>query len=154
MVGYLDYLADLERFAFHGSNQAGLEELSTQRKSTDSRSFGRQQAVFATPDPHWAAFFALVDRENMTQIRNGSIAFSRRARTRWYLRDVVGAEAGRPIVRAGSLYVLSRDTFRPEPKIAGILDTAQWVSPVSVKPLFALRLDPADYPLARHIRAV
>lgn len=154
VVGYFDYLADLERFVFHGSNHSGISELSIERKSTDSRAFGRQEAVFATPDPHWAAFFALVDRENMTTISNGSVALSRRARTRWYKRDVVVVDRDRPFLRSGTLYVLPKDTFSAEPKLAGVLDTAQWVSPVSVRPLFALPLHPGEYPLARHIRAI
>jgi hypothetical protein len=154
VVGYLDHLASLERFVFHGSNRDDIAELRIERESTDRRSFGRQQAVYATPDPHWAAFFALVDRENTRSIRNASLAFSSTARTRWHQRDVVVRDPGKPFVREGSLYVLPRETFRAEPKVAGILDTAQWVSPVPVRPLFVLRLGPDDYPLARHIRAV
>jgi hypothetical protein len=154
VVGYLDYLAALERFAFHGSNRDDITELSIERESTDRRSFGRQQAVYATPDPHWAAFFALVDRENTRSIRNASLAFSPTARTRWYQREVVVRDPDRPFVREGSLYVLPRETFREEPKVVGILDTAQWVSPLPVRPLFVLRLSPADYPLARYIRTI
>ena len=154
VVGYLDYLADLERFAFHGSNRSDITELSIERESTDRRSFGRQQAVYATPDPHWAAFFAMVDRGNTQSIRNASVSFSSASRTRWYQREVVVRDPDKPFVREGFLYVLPRETFRPEPKVVGILDTAQWVSSVPVRPLFVLRLDPVSYPLARHIRAV
>lgn len=154
MVRYLDYLAGLERFVFHGSNRDDIAELRIERESTDRRSFGRQQAVYATSDPHWAAYFALVDRENTRSLRNASLAFSSTARTRWYQRDVVLRDPEKPFAREGTLYVLPRETFLPEPKAAGILDTAQWVSPVPVKPLFVLRLDPLSYSLARHIRAV
>ncbi|HEX6945789.1 MAG TPA: hypothetical protein VF246_00330 [Acidimicrobiia bacterium] len=154
LVGYLDHLADLERFVFHGSNRRDITELGIERRSTDSRAFGRQQAVFATSDPHWAAYFALVDRSNVDRLRNGSISFSGRARTRWYQRDVVVLDPNGPLLTEGRIYVLPRDTFHPEPKILGIVDTAQWVSPMPVKPLFSLRITAERYPLARHIRVV
>lgn len=154
LVGYLDYLADLDRFVFHGSNQAGIEVLSTERKSTDTRAFGSQTAVYATSDPHWAVYFALVQRSNTRSLRNGSFAFSPAARTRWYRRDVVVRDPDRPAIGEGTLYVISRETFTREPKVGRILDTAQWVSPVPVAPLFSLRVTPHDYPPGRHVRVV
>lgn len=152
LLAYLDLLADLDRFAFHGSNVAGLRELRTERQSSDTRAFGRQGAVYATPDPHWAAFFAIVDRSNATSIHNASLALSPAARSRWYLRDVVVRDPGALPLRTGWLYVLARDTFHAEGRLFGVLDTAQWVSRVPVTPLFGLELDPRSYPLARHIR--
>ena len=87
-------------------------------------------------------------------MRNGSIAFTRTGRRRWYQRDVVVRDPAGPLLGEGTLYVLPRETFRPEPKIGGLVDTAQWVSPVPVKPLFAIRIRPEDYSLSRHIRSV
>jgi len=154
VVGYLDYLGELGRFAFHGSGVPGLRELSTQRQSGDSRAFGRQQAVYASPDPHWAAFFAVVNREHATSIRNFSIALGPSSRTRWYRRQVVLTDQAQPAARPGWLYVLPRDGFRAEPRRYGLIDVAHWVSDDAVHPLFSLPLDPTTYPLARHIRAV
>jgi len=152
--GYLDYLADLDRFAFHGTGEGGLRELSTERKSGDARAFGRQQAVYASPDPHWAAFFALVNRDNATSINNFSIGLTRRSRTRWYRRDITTKDADQPLTRRGWLYVLPRDTFRAERRLHGLIDIAHWVSDTPVVPLFCLALSPEDYPLARLISAV
>ena len=154
LVGYLDFLAGLKRFVFHGSNRPDIEELSIERESGDSRAFGRQEAVFATSDPHWAALFAMVARENTSRLRNGSFAFSSAARTRWYRRDIVLRDPDGPLLGEGSLYVLPRDTFHAEPKVFGIIDNAQWASPLPVTPLFSLRFGPKDYSLSRHIRAI
>lgn len=154
VVGYLDYLAGLRRFVFHGSGLDDLRELSTERKSGDDRVFGRQQAVYATPDPHWAAFYALVNREHAGSINNFFIGASQRSRTRWYRRDVVLKDPAQPVARPGRLYVLPRDTFRAERRLYGLIDIAHWVSTVPVTPLFSLSLRPEDYPLARHIRTV
>lgn len=154
LVGYLDFLAGLECFVFHGSNRPDIEELKTDRESGDSRAFGNQEAVFATPDPHWAAFFAMADRSNARLLRNGSLAFSRQARTRWYQREVVVRDPGAPALTRGWVYVLPRDTFDPEPKFAGLVDTGQWVSRVPVKPLFSIGIRPEDYPLSQHVKVV
>ena len=154
VVGYLDYLAGLRRFAFHGSGRDDLQELSTERESGDSRAFGRQQAVYATQDPHWAAFYALVNREHAGSINNFSIGPTRHSRTRWYRRDVGLKEPAPPVARPGRLYVLPRDTFRAARRLYGLIDIAHWVSTVPVTPLFSLPLSPEDYPLARHIRTV
>lgn len=59
-----------------------------------------------------------------------------------------------PVARPGWPYVLPRETFRPEPRLYGLVDIAHWVSDTPVEQLFSLPLSPADYPLARHIRAV
>lgn len=154
LVGYLDFLTDLHRFVFHGSGQGGLRELSTERKSDDSRAFGRQQAVYASPDPHWAAFFALANREHASRVNNFSIGLTRRSRTRWYRRDVSMTDPTQPVARPGWLYVLPRDTFRAERRPFGLVDIAHWVSDVPVVPLFSLRVTPDNYPLARHVRAI
>ncbi|NLG22478.1 MAG: hypothetical protein GX555_13730 [Actinomycetales bacterium] len=154
MLGYLDYLAGLHRFAFHGSGEGGLRELSTERKSDDARAFGRQQAVYASPDPHWAAFFALANREHASSVDNFSIGLTQWSRTRWYRRDIVMTDPTQPAARPGWLYVLPRDTFHAERRLYGLIDIAHWVSDSPVRPLFALQLSPENYPLARHIRAV
>ncbi len=155
MVGYLDYLASQRQFAFHGSGERGLRELSTERRSGDDRAFGRQESVYATPDPHWAAFYAVVNREHASSINNFSIGLSANARTRWYRRDVVLRDPTQPAVRAGWLYVLPRASFRAERRqLLGLVDIAHWVSDVPVEPLFSLPMSPEDYPLARHVRSV
>ena len=153
LVGYLDYLGGLGRFAFHGSGDAGLGQLGTERKSGDSRAFGRQRAVYATPDPHWAAFFALVNREQAATIRNFSIGLHAHSRSRWYRRDVVLTDPAQPPARPGWLYVLPPEGFHAAPRRFGPIDVAHWVSHEPVRPLFALPLTPGTYPLARYIRA-
>lgn len=155
LVGYLDYLASLRQFAFHGSGVRGLRELSTERRSGDARAFGRQESVYASPDPHWAAFFAVVNRAHASSINNFSIGLGANSRTRWYRRDVVLKDPTQPVVRPGWLYVLPRSGFRAERRaLLGLVDTAHWVSAVPVEPLFSLQVRPEDYPLARHVRTV
>jgi hypothetical protein len=153
LTGYLDHLAGLRRFAFHGTSQEGLIELRP-RQPRDIREFGSQNAVYASPDPHWAMFFALVDRAGVRMLINGSFALRANARIRWHQRDVRVKDPAKPLLSKGYLYVLPRATFRAEPRYRGIFDLAHWVSDVPVRPVFALPVRPEDYPMSGDIRAV
>jgi hypothetical protein len=152
LVRYLDHLASLERFAFHGANHAFAELRPA--APHDTREFGSQHAVYGTPDPHWAMYFALVERTNARMLMNASLALTARARTRWYRRDVRVADAAGPLTTPGFLHVLPRDGFTAEPRVLGLIDVAHWVSPEPVRPLFVLPVDPRDYPPAALIRRV
>ncbi|QAY71110.1 hypothetical protein [Xylanimonas protaetiae] len=152
LTRYLDHLASLETFAFHGSNHR-LDELRT-TQAKDTRDFGNQHAVYATPDPHWAMYYALVNRQNAWNLRNASMAFGPRARTRWYWRDVRVADPAAPLTVDGYLHVLPRDGFRAEPRVAGLVDLVHWATDAAVTPLFVLPVAVAQYPLARLIRRV
>jgi len=150
---FLDYLAATGRYIFHGSNRRGITEFRTARESSDTSAFGRQQAVFGTHDPHWAMFYALVDRDNAFLIANASIALRRASRLRWYRRTVSAHDLHAPALTCGRLYVLPRAGFVPEPRRWGLLDTGQWVSDVPARPLFSLPVSPTAYPPARFIRS-
>jgi hypothetical protein len=153
LARYLDHLASLERFVFHGSNHAHAELRPA--APDDSREFGRQDAVYATPDPHWAMYYAVVERSNARLLLNGSLAFRAGSRTRWYRRDVRVADPALPLTTRGFLHVLPRAGFRAEPRVAlGLVDLAHWVSVERVRPLFVLAVDPADYPPAALVRRV
>ncbi|MBM6620242.1 hypothetical protein JTF08_01335 [Micrococcaceae bacterium RIT802] len=148
---FLDYLAATGRYIFHGSNRRGITEFRTQRESSDASALGRQQAVFGTHDPHWAMFYALVDRGNAFLIANASVALRRSSRLRWYRRTVFASDPETTLLTAGRLYVLPRAGFVPEARKFGLLDTAQWISACPAWPLFSLPVSPAAYPPARFI---
>jgi hypothetical protein len=47
---------------FHGSGRDDLDVLEPIRRSRDTTQFGDQEAVYATSDPVWAMYFALLRR--------------------------------------------------------------------------------------------
>ncbi|HEY6604990.1 MAG TPA: hypothetical protein VIZ44_01475, partial [Gaiellaceae bacterium] len=75
-------LASLQRRAlredvlFHGSGRDDLDVLEPIRRSRDTTQFGNQEAVYATSDPVWAMFFALLRRGRPFSTRNGSMGLS------------------------------------------------------------------------------
>lgn len=151
VADFLRYLSTDHHMLFHGTKRAGLTRLATERESGDSREFGRQEAVFASSDPLWAMFFALVNRPYAKSFRNGSLAsIGNPAKRRYYLSaDVPDAE---PLLTPGWMYVVSDEGFRSEPSPRGLIETGQWVSTDPVRPLAAVAVSPADYPLAAAVR--
>jgi len=58
---FLCALAARRQIAFHGTGDPGIERFEP-REPVDFAPFGQQRAVFATSDPIWAMFYAIVDR--------------------------------------------------------------------------------------------
>jgi len=149
-MGFLRWLADSRPVAFHGSSNPGLEELSPIRMSRDASAFGDQQAVFATPDPVWATFFGVILRDaGFRGMRNGSMGVpGEKVYPRWYYLalDRTDEKVGKDRFRAGMLYVLPREGFKPEFPRLGLGGSAQMVSHDAVRPLARIPVEPADIP--------
>lgn len=144
---FLRWLAENRPVVFHGSSNPALDELLAIRMSRDASAFGDQQAVYATPDPVWAAWFALVKRDAAFRgMRNGSMGL--RGPTvypRWYYLAVHRTDA---VARfdAGTLYVLPREGFTLERPQMGLGGGGQMISHESVRPLARISLEPSDVP--------
>ena len=127
---------------FHGSNARtiGVFEPREQLTAHDRP----VRAVFATPDPLWAMFFAVTDTE--------------RAIGRWNM-CLRPEESGLPASRyffavrgdprsvwtPGAVYVLPRSTFEPSDV------AAEWISLDPVVPLEVVPVTRADFPFARRV---
>ena len=146
-VEFLRWLADRRSLLFHGSGRDDLTVLEPIRLSRDATEFGDQQAVFATNDPVWAIYFAVLRRHAPFGTRNGSAGIAGAGvYPRWYHFSI-----RRPLDRAtrfgpGSLYVVPRAPFIAEPPLRGVYDTAQWVSAEPVRPLVRIPVAPEDFP--------
>jgi len=156
---FLCRVADRRRIAFHGTGEAGIESFEP-RRPIDFAPFGHQKAVFATSDPIWAMFYAIVDRvRHETTLNNGCIV----------LLDPSGDPAGVPYYyfsvgrdalqerpwRNGYVYLLPADSFVEQ--AAGVYAghaarIPQLASPVRVAPFARLRVSPDDFPFLAQIR--
>src|SRR5687768_11030395 len=93
LMPFLCWLSENRPVLFHGSPRDDIEELTPIRMSRDASAFGDQQAVYATDDPIWAAWFAVVSRAGMRGMRNASIGLARRGVfPRWYFFSVDRAD--------------------------------------------------------------
>ena len=108
-LDFLRWLGESRGVVFHGSPRNDLVELSTERKSRDSTEWGNQQAVYASSDPVWSIYFAVLRRDNGWQgTRNGSMGVGGR-RFYFFLHNRGSQSPDR--FGPGSLYILPSETF-------------------------------------------
>lgn len=155
---FLCYLAEHYPVALHGSGSPDIVQFEP-RQSSDLNEFGAQKGIYAAADGIWAMFFAIVDRARFDmsvanaciyQVENGQLGEPR------YVFSVSQAVLPKQPWRTGSVYILPRDTFTPEPDFhlgPVTIRTAQLVSLEPVVPLARLEVSPQDFPFLDQIRA-
>jgi hypothetical protein len=151
---FLCSLAARQRIAFHGTGDRGIERFKP-REPVDFAPFGRQRAVFATGDPIWAMFYAIVDRgRHRLTLNNGCLVLEDTGEAYYYFSVSGQALPLRPW-RTGYLYLLPADTFVEQPGglYAGrAARIPQLASPVAVTPFARLRVAPRSFPFLGRIR--
>jgi hypothetical protein len=151
---FLCGLAARRRIAFHGTGDPGIERFEP-REPVDFAPFGRQRAVFATSDPIWAMFYAVVDRgRHELTLNNGCLVLEDTGEAYYYFSVSRQALPRRPW-RTGYLYLLPADTFVEQP--GGLYAgrparVPQLASPVAVAPFARLRVTPRSFPFLARIR--
>src|SRR3954447_7766077 len=124
-LDFLRWLGEHRDVVFHGSPRNDLTELSTERRSSDATEWGNQAAVYASNDPVWALYFAVLRRDaGWTGTRNGTLGFD--GERRYFFVHNRGSRSP-DLFGPGSLYVLPPSTFEPQPLLGGAIDTAHLV---------------------------
>jgi hypothetical protein len=155
---FLCGLADRREIAFHGTGDPNIESFEP-REPIDFAPFGQQKAVFATSDPIWAMFYAIVDRDRYElTLNNGCIlvmdAEGRPAIPHYYF-SVTGSALHQGPWRTGYVYFLPAESFVEQPAgtYAGhAARIPQLASPVAVTPFARLRVAPNEFPFLAQIR--
>ncbi len=157
---FLDYLARTRGLVLHGSQHRDLSLLSPVRNSRDAREFGDQQAIYATQDPLWALFFAVLDRTNLLgPINNGAIqlqgddgSFLRRY---FFCLDAPSLKSNP--WKPGAIYILPSQGFEPDPDQQGVhfgiytLQVTHWIYRGEAQPLARLLVNPEDFPFLHQV---
>lgn len=151
---FLCSVAARRRIAFHGTGDPCIERFEP-REPVDFAPFGNQRAVFATSDPIWAMFYAIVGRRrHELTLNNGCLVLEDTGDTYYYFSVSRSALPRRPW-RAGYLYFLPADTFVEQPGdlYAGYrVRIPQLASPHAVTPFARLRVAPPSFPFLGRIR--
>ena len=143
---FLDWLSVTRGVVFHGSQRSDLTLLSTERRSTDTTAWGNQRAVYASNDPVWAIYFAVLRRDGAFRgTRNGSLGVG--GRRFYFFVHNRGSESPERF-GPGSLYLLPGATFVRQP---APVDLAHLVSHEPVVPLARLDVTPLDFPFRDRI---
>ena len=151
---FLRSLANRRRIAFHGTGDPRIERFEP-REPVDFAPFGQQRAVFATSDPIWAMFYAIVDRRrHRLTLNNGCLVLEDTGEAYYYFSVSRQALPLRPW-RTGYLYLLPADSFVEQPGRVYAGQRArvpQLASPVPVTPFARLRVAPRSFPFLEQIR--
>ncbi len=148
LVPYLRWVVENRPVVFHGSQHRGLVELSDVRRSRDASAYGDQRAVYASQDPVWALWFALLRRDGLRSTRNGTYGPTSGVRGRRYLFSVDGTG---PLFGDGAIYVLPDDGFGHDRRTGGLFDTAHRTRVGLVRPLAWFEVGPDDFPLTERV---
>ena len=149
---FLCGLAERRRIAFHGAGDPSIG-LFEPRQPIDFAPFGHQQAVFATSDPIWAMFYAVVDHNGFPMtLANGGIELldaDGNAGVPHYFFSISRDPLRQRPWRTGYLYFLPAEGFVEQPPDTYGGHSArvpQLASPVAVAPLARLEVAPEDFP--------
>ena len=137
---FFRFLLERRPVLLHGTGDPAIEEFEPQRQTDYDNEW--TNAVFATDDPIWPIFFAVVNRPVARSLVN---ACSRRYGDSHYYFSIGADPRATDAWRDGWIYLLPRETF--EPHRAG----SEWLSPVAVRPLARMRVEPADFPFLGHV---
>lgn len=155
---FLSILAERREIAFHGTGDPKIESFEP-REPIDFAPFGHRKAVFATTDPIWAMYYAIVDRDRYRlTLNNGCILLmddDGRPGVPHYYFSITGDVLREQPWRTGYVYFLPAETFVAQPAATYAGSTArvpQLASPVAVTPFARLRVTPGDFPFLAQIR--
>jgi hypothetical protein len=152
---FLCGLAERREIAFHGTGDPSIESFEP-REPIDFAPFGQQKAVFATSDPIWAMFYAIVDRDRYDlTLNNGCVLLIDPPGPPHYYFSISRSELQQKPWRTGYVYFLPAETFVEQPAgpYAGhVARIPQLASPVAVSPFARLQVAPDDFPFLAQIR--
>ena len=115
---FLSDLAERREIAFHGTGDPNIASFEP-REPIDFAPFGHQKAVFATTDPIWAMYYAIVDRDRYRlTLANGCILLvdaEGRPGLPHYFFSITGDALREQPWRTGYVYFLPAETFVAQP---------------------------------------
>ena len=110
------------------------------------------QAVFATRDPFWPLYFALLNRQALSgSLRNGCflVEHSSSEVERFYFFSVHQDDLHANIWSDGFVYILPGDTFHPT--TSGTIRFDEWASEQAVPVIAKLPVSPNDFPFLHKV---
>jgi hypothetical protein len=132
---FLRELLDRRAVLLHGTGDGTVTEFRPRRQTDFDGNW--TTSVFASDDPIWPIFFAVVNRESVRSLVNACLRFRGES---YYYFSVSADPRASSTWQPGWIYVLPRATFTPHPS------GPEWMSPETVRPLARMRVLPSDFP--------
>ncbi|HYK74712.1 MAG TPA: hypothetical protein VEV44_16580 [Pseudoneobacillus sp.] len=137
---FLQYLSDTKPILFHGSNHKEINSFEPREQTLFNGVMTK--AVFATKDPIWSNFFAILRKGSVVDnFRNGAISANDK---QWYhYYSLTKANFLNEPWTNGVIYILPMDSFIPPSK--GTIQFNEWISKEPVSPIAKLEVMPSDF---------
>lgn len=154
-ISKVDLLVCMERenkLLFHGTNQGEIELLNPVNQ--ENYRGEKINAVFASGDPIWAMFFAILDRDGYHgSLRNGSFILECAGgyQERFYFFSISEAMVANHPWKTGTVYITPRDSFTQTN--TGMIRFDEWASEKPVIPLSKIDISPGDFPFFNRVSA-
>ncbi|CAM3603598.1 hypothetical protein [Marinicrinis lubricantis] len=136
---FLHYLSHQLDVVFHGSNHIDIERFEPREQTLYNGQWTK--SVFATTDPIWPMFYAVLDRAKVQgSFRNGCLVHKKK---RYHFYSLNPSTMRSSPWTCGMLYILPKASFTMAGK--GKLRFDEWVSSVPVKPIGRIQIHPEDF---------
>ena len=158
---FLDWLAAHKAVLLHGSGNPNIHTFRPRApKDRSPDDFSKQTAVFASDDPIWPIFYAVLDRTNSSLVMlNGALRFrlpdGTFSQTHYFFSLTETMQRRHPW-REGVVYILPKRSFsQQQPYQLGGFEVFEphWASPSPVHLLAKLRVTSEDFPFLDQVRA-
>ncbi|MCJ8007848.1 hypothetical protein ACFFF5_11730 [Lederbergia wuyishanensis] len=139
-IKFLYYLTKNKRIILHGSNNKEIDKFEPRQQTLYNGELAT--AIFATKDPIWPVFYAILDKEKIVgNIRNGSISTNGKKYFHFY--SITKPTLLNKPWTTGMIYILAEDSFTKISK--GAIQFNEWVSEKAVSPIAKLEIEPSDF---------
>lgn len=136
---FLNYLALTGLYVFHGSNHKKIDRFEPRQQTLFNNEVTK--AVFASADPNWSIFYAVLDRTKIVgSFRNGCVS-SNGKRYHYYSLNA-STQKNNPWTD-GMLYILPKHSFERADQGKTYFD--EWISHEPVAPIAKLSVSIEDF---------
>jgi len=133
------YLSLKGNYLFHGSNNPNIECFEPREQTLYNGELAK--AVFASSDPIWPMFFAILDRSKLTgSFRNGCIIGRR---TKYHFYSINEPTMKNKPWTEGMVYILPKDKFKISTH--GTIQFDEWICSEPVVPIGKIAVTLEDF---------
>ncbi|CAM5194571.1 hypothetical protein UACE39S_03786 [Ureibacillus acetophenoni] len=137
---FFHYLSNAKPVIFHGSNHLSIDSFEPREQTLYNGKLAN--AIFATKDPIWPVFFAILDKKKIVgNFRNGSLTANGQKSYHFY--SLTKQTKSNEPWTSGMVYILPEESFSYLGK--GAIQFNEWISNEPVSPLAKIAVKPDDF---------
>jgi hypothetical protein len=137
---FLQYLSDNKKVLFHGSNNPLIQTFEPRVQTLFDGKI--EKAVFATKDPIWSTFFAVLNKKSLIgSIRNGSMTANQKPKYHFY--SLTKQSFNNEPWTNGTVYLVPEQLFSQIS--SGPLQFDEWICRERVAPIAKIDVEPRDF---------